>query len=171
MARWRLTAAHYLNVPGTEWEYKETDQNTGKQARRVFTVPALLNPNDPSDCNYPGEIIVAWKDKGQGRDIIFIGEPTPDMEPLDDEASAVSNKLRPKWVHPVESLSGNGFSGDLIAMLEKQMTLALKNQPTNVSAAGVSQEDFAKLQAQVAALMAQNAALAEQLVAKPLRRA
>ena len=78
MARWRLMNAHYLNVSGTEWEHKETDRSTGKQARKVFPVPMLLNPEDPADHNYPGEIIVAHEGKtAQRRDIIFVGQPSP----------------------------------------------------------------------------------------------
>ena len=31
MARWRLTAAHYLNLdPSEEYSYEETDRNTGR---------------------------------------------------------------------------------------------------------------------------------------------
>src|SRR6266705_2613092 len=105
MARWRLLTGHYLNVEGTEWEYKETDRNTGKQARKVFAVPLFMDPNDPSDHNYPGEIIVAnIADRAFARDIIFLGDPTPDMEPLDAEAEAISESLAPKWTHPIESL-------------------------------------------------------------------
>lgn len=104
MARWRLTAAHYLKVPGTEWEYKEVDMTSGRQARKVFPVPLHLDPNNPSDCNYPGDIIVK-QGKGEPRDIIFEGPPTPDMEPLDDEAEAISAKWREKWSHPIEDLA------------------------------------------------------------------
>lgn len=131
--RWRLTAQHYLNVPGTEWEQKETDRNTGKQARKVFAVPALLNPDDPSDQNYPGEIVVCHEGKGQGRDITFIGDPTPDMEPLDDEAKALSATFADKWNHPVESLAAQGadYGAQLVAMFEKQMgALSVKSAPS-----------------------------------------
>src|SRR5712664_1979266 len=76
MARWRLITGHYLNVlidgSPAEWEYKETDRNTGKQARRIFPVPVLLDPNDPADHNHPGEIIVCHEGAGDRRDIIFL---------------------------------------------------------------------------------------------------
>jgi len=110
MARWRLTSAHYLNVPGTEWEYKETDLNSGRQARRIFPVPMYLNPDWQQDHNYPGEIIVK-QGKGEPRDIIFEGPPTPDMEPLDEEAEAISAKHRPSWIHPIETLDAQGGIG------------------------------------------------------------
>ena len=61
MARWRLQGPHYLMTdPPAEWESKETDRNTGRQARKVYKVGRYLDPKDPSDCNYPelGEIIV-----------------------------------------------------------------------------------------------------------------
>ena len=171
MARWRLTAPHYLNVPGTEWEHKETDQSTGKQARKVFLVPALLNPDTASDCNYPGEIIVCYDGKGQGRDIVFEGDPTPDMEPLDEEAEAISATFRAQWQHPIESLAPNGesYSSDLLRMLEAQLLKAGKGEAAQaVPNSGVSREEFEALQAQLAALMAQNAELT---AAKPGRRA
>lgn len=162
MARWRLTQPHYLNVPGTEWEYKEVDRTTGKQGRKVYPVPLLLSPNEPSDQNYPGEIIVAQGKSASPKDIIFLGEPTPDMEPLDDEAEKISAACAPKWSHPIESLPGS-FSASLISNFEKQIASAFANNPTAiaspVSAGSVSSNDFAKLQAQVAELMARNSEL------------
>lgn len=160
MARWRLMQPHYLNVPGTEWEYKEVDRTSGKQGRKVYVVPLHLHPENPSDHNYPGEIIVGQGKTASPKDIIFIGEPTPDMEPLDDEAQKITDACKPKWQHPIESLPGN-YSASLISNLEKQIAQAIAGQPKveNVSAKGVSVDDFAKLQEQVAALMARNAEL------------
>lgn len=163
MARWRLRQKHYLNVPGTKWEYEETNRNTGKRNRVAFSVPVHLDPEDPSDHNYPGEVIVANKeDRAYRNDIIFLGEPTPDMEPIDDEAQAISDALRPKWQHPIESLPGD-FSASLISNFERQMKDLMNSgqaKPANpVSAGSVSAEEFAKLQEQVAALMAKNAEL------------
>lgn len=167
MARWRLRSAHYLNVPGTEWEYKETDRTTGKNGRKVFPVPLFLNPDDAADHNYPreGEIIVCHEGKGAAKDIIFLGEPTPEMEPIDEEAEAISASLASKWQHPIESLSGQGpgYTQSLLAGLEKQLSDAIKNQLTAPAAPvptnSVSAEDFNKLQEQVATLMARNAEL------------
>lgn len=179
MARWRLTAAHYLNVPGTEYEYKETDRNTGKQARKVFAVPALLNPDDVGDQNYRelGELIVCHEGKGQPRDIIFTnangtpGEPTPDMEPLDDEAQAISDSLRSKWQHPIESLASNGndYGAKLVELFQTQIDAMGGIKPTSVK--GVDPDAFAKLQAQVAELAETNAALTAQLAKPTARRA
>lgn len=91
MARFRLTAPHYLNVPGTEWEQNET-LPTGKIYRHRYKVHMYLDPKDPGDHNYPltGEIIVATvADPRYPLDLIFLGEPTQDMEPLDAEAEAL----------------------------------------------------------------------------------
>lgn len=117
MARWKLTEAHYLNVPGTQWEHKETDRSTGKQARKVFDVPLYLDPEQPADCNYfddgVGEIIVCYEGKGQPRDIVFEGPPTKAMTPLDAEAEAITAPWREKWLgsDPIESLPAN-FDAD-----------------------------------------------------------
>lgn len=158
MARWRLMSAHYLQVPGTEWEYKETDRVSGKQGRKVYIVPAYLNPNDAPDHNYPGEIIVCHSGKGQSRDIEFIGPPTPDMEPLDDEATALSDAMRPLWNHPINSLPGQGFSDSLLASFEKQLT-EIMNKSAKPIIGGVDPTAFAELQVQVQVLMARNAEL------------
>ena len=40
MARWRLTDAHYLAVEGTEWEYKEQNRETGRQAPKGLRGPS-----------------------------------------------------------------------------------------------------------------------------------
>lgn len=175
MARWRLQQPHYLNVPGTEWEYKEVDRTSGKQARKVYNVPLYLDPREPTDHNYPGEIVVA-QGSTQLKDIIFIGEPTPDMEPLDEEAKKISDSLAPKWKHPIDSLSGYGdYSASLISNFQKQIASAMANLPAApadpVSASGVDPDAFAKLQEQVAALMARNAELEAKAGSSVRRRA
>lgn len=115
--RWRLISAHYLRVPelpdGTkiEWEHKETARATGRTVRKLYPVPMLLDPKDPADYNYPGEIVVAHEVDGAHNlqnDYIFIGEPTQEMEPLNKAAEAISNSLRAKWEHPINSLPVNG---------------------------------------------------------------
>lgn len=170
MARWRLINAHYLNVPGTEWEYKEQDRTTGKQARKVFAVPTFLNPQDGADCNYPGEIVVCHEGKGQLKDITFIGEPTPEMEPMDEEAEAISKSCSHKWVHPIESLPGQGYSQSLLSSLEAAVAAAMAGQPKAPPAnASVDPAEFAALKEQMAILMARNAEL--EAPAKTARRA
>lgn len=173
MARWRLTAGHYLNVPGNEWEYKETNRDTGRQQRVVFPVPMLLDPQDASAHNYPGEIIVSNGKFPQPRDYIFEGPPTPDMEPLDDEAQAITDKERPKWIHPIESLPGQSYSQSLLDRFESEIAKLQAGQPAPRQAIPVNSIDpdaFAKLQEQVAALAEQNALLQGQLAEEHVDR-
>lgn len=169
MARWKLMNPHYLNVKeidGEEivWEYKETDRNTGRQARKRFPIPYLLDPKDPTLQNRAGDIIVSDGHNAVPGDIIFFGEPTPDMMPIDDEAKAISEKLAPKWQHPIDTLPANGdFSLALIRTFEKQMSDLVKQGTIvpNVSSNGIDPEAFKALQDQVKALMEQNAKLQE----------
>ena len=117
--RWRLIEPHYINVAcladGTkvEWEHKETARETGRTKRILYPVPALLDPKDPADQNYPqsGEIIVSRDVEGATHhrgDIIILGDPTPGMEPLNEEAQAITDALRHKWDHPIDSMPANG---------------------------------------------------------------
>lgn len=171
MARWALRQKHYLKVEGTRWRYEETDRETGERNEQEFPVPRLLDPDSPRDCRTAGQCVVAYKGSEVRGDWVFTGPPTPDMEPLDDEAKALSAGWEPKWANPISDLpSQGGFSDALLAGLEKQLTAAFANagamvQPTSLK--GVSQEDFTKLQEQVAALMAENA---EMKAAKPAGR-
>lgn len=173
-ARWRLRGKHYLNIvprngdEAIQWEYKETDRTSGKSGRKLFPVPALLDPDER-------EIIVSnAEDRAYPNDIIFVGEPTPDMEPINEEADKISESLEAKWAHPIESLPGT-YSQSLLSGLEKQLAdLMAKNpiQPMNpVSANQVDPEKFAALEKQVQALIQQNAALQAQIESKPARRA
>ena len=169
MARWRLTSAHYLNVPErdgqkSEWEQRETSRETGRQVRKLYPVPLLLDPKEPTDFNYPGEIIVAHGDKlHHPRDLIFLGPPTPDMEPLDDEAEAITKETSKKWVHPIESLSGNYGEG-IMAIFERQLQEIIRNsggipKAESVNLGGVPADAFAKMQEQINELVAKNAEL------------
>src|SRR5436853_5388679 len=109
--RWRLVNAHYLKVPvlqdGTEveWEHKETNRTNGRSVRKLFPVPMLLDTNDPSDYNYPGEIIVAHEPNddqtnANRNDYIFIGDPTPQMETPNEAAQAIHDSIRHRRDHP-----------------------------------------------------------------------
>lgn len=170
--RWRLTNPHYINVEaladGTkvEWEHKETSRETGRAVRKLFPVPALLNPDDASDHNYPGEIIVARRVEGatnpHHRDIIFIGEPTTEMEPLNPEAEEITAAQRPRWAHPIESLPANGgMTAHEQAFMEAMMKAFAQQAPapatTSVPVAQYDElkERLAKLEAMIAS---QNAA-------------
>ena len=164
MARWRLTASHYINVPGTEWEYKEVDRKTGKQKTRKFPVPQLLNPDDPSDWNYrhnqdEGEIIVCHDGKGEPRDIVFLGDPTPDMIPLDAEAKELTAAMAPKWNRPFEKIEGNSYADDILDDLTKQVADVRASQTTGGMPKGLEE-----LLTAMGAMMKQNQEIMTQLV-------
>lgn len=104
MARWKLTEAHYLKVPGTQWEYNSIDRRTGRPKREIFSVPLQLDPKSIDDLTKHGQpdpsfpsrdvedyIIVVTDAPGVNqRDVVFEGKPTPGMLPLDDEAKAIT---------------------------------------------------------------------------------
>lgn len=161
MARWRLTQPHYLRVPGTKWRYEETDRETGERAEQTFEIPRFLDPNNPRDCRSTGVCVVSYAQGAQPRDWIFEGDPTPDMEPLDEEATKISASFEDKWKHPIDSLeSQGGFGEALFRKLEQQLTQVLAGSKTPaVSVGGVSREEFEELQKQLATLMAKNVEL------------
>lgn len=145
MARWRLMTPHYLNIidPDSgeppEWVYAETDRTTGKARRKVYHVPQLLDPKDPTQLNFGDDIVVCQEGKGLPKDIIFFGEPTPDMEPMDEEAEAISASLMHKWTHPIDTLPINGgMNAQEQAFMEQMMKAfagAVPQQNTSVSQA------------------------------------
>lgn len=161
--RWRLTEAHYLNVPGTEWEQKELNQTTRKQVTKRYPVPTLLDPKEPSDWNYPEEIIVAYEGTKMPRDIIFVGPPTLSMEPLNEAAEKLLEPIRAKSQHPIESLPATGeFSTQLLETFTRQLEAAINRAggiPQAVPNTAVPSDVVAQLQAQMNALMEKNAEL------------
>jgi hypothetical protein len=174
MARWRLLEAHYLNVPGTEWEYKESDRETGRQARRIYPVPLYLDPKDPQDITDRENqwVVVSHKfDKAHPRDVVFTGPPTPNMEPIDDEATDISQGYldRGEWKHPIEALNMT-YSQSVLSEFEQKLASMLAGRidmmapPPNVSTAGVSQKQFDELQTTVKQLLEQNASLQNQIL-------
>lgn len=165
MARWRLTAPHYLSVPGTVWEYKEVDRTTGKQKRVTFDVPMYLNPNDPGDWNHKygqdfGEIIVSNGNDALPNDIIFSGDPTPDMVPLDPEAAKISASFAKKWKHPIESLTGS-YADVLLDQLQSEVAEARAKAPTTQI------DGMAELLAAMTSVMKQNQEILAQLARGP----
>jgi hypothetical protein len=152
MARYRLKGKHYLKIANIEWEQIEVDLSTGKQARKRYPVPAYLDPEDTSNCNYPGEIIVASKaSTAYPRDYIFTGPPTLDMEPLDEEAEVEFAKTCARGEHPIESLPANGqtFSDSLLEKLTRQLDdISIRNGPPSQG----SNDRVAALEAQIAEL-------------------
>lgn len=158
MARWRLTDNHYLHgeYPGegpTQWQHTETNRDTGRVARKNFMVPAYL-----------AKETIVCQDEKNPRDFAFIGPPTPEMEPLDDEAEAISAKHRAKWQHPIEGLAGTGgFNEALLANFNAQVEKLMSLQPLQPVAAapvgnGPTREEFEELQRQLQMVLAERAA-------------
>lgn len=164
--RWRLIEPHYINVPtlpdGTrvEWEHRETARETGRTVRKLFQVPILLDPKDAADHNHPGEIIVTHdvEDARMTRgDYIFIGDPTQGMEPLNEEAEAITETLRAKWINPIETLPVNGgmnadesrFMANMLKAFE-QMGSAAPTQSVPQAEYDTLKERLAKLEAAIA---------------------
>jgi hypothetical protein len=177
MARYRLNTGHYINALQwdgslTEWEYTEQSLVNNRMVRRRFKVPMLLDPRDNTCCNYPGEIIVSTKyDEKYPLDIIFEGEPTPDMTPLDDEARAKVEELSSKWIHPIEALPGN-YTQSLLDTLERQLASVATKSPiptaNPVSTNGIDNERLVKLEKLVSDLASANIALQAQLAGSPV---
>lgn len=116
MARWKLATSHYLNtVKPAKWRYAHTDRSTGEAIEKEFIVPRFLDINDPKcwttrfggvpisrgggDAGAEGEVVVCREGKGIPGDIEFIGDPTPDMIPYDEEAEAISATFQERWAY------------------------------------------------------------------------
>jgi len=145
MARWKLLNPHYLNcVDPTLWEYQETSRTTGKVIRKQFHVPRYIDPQDPGDWtkswgsgnDREGEVIVCQPGKGEDRDIEFLGDPTPDMVPVDDEARAISAKFSEHWRFKAEA-GETTFSQSLIDKFETEMG-EIQSRPAAVEIAGLA---------------------------------
>lgn len=161
MARWKLMVNHYLNVEGTKWEYTETDRITGRPKRTQFSVPRYLDILDPSDWTNrvgdTGEIIVS---DGKGmvgpKDIVFVGEPTPDMEPVDDEARKISNSYADQWRRGADAMvSGKSYADEIMDKLHDKMDDLSKvaQAPPKVQIEGL--DEVMKMMAQTMAALAQ----------------
>lgn len=149
MARWKLMTAHYINSPGTEWEYSETSRSSGKAIRRRFEVPIHLDPTDPSHWTQrqgsknqfndgeDGAIIVCTPGTGDDTDIIFLGDPTPDMLPVDDEAKSISDSFKGLWAYKPETEAGN-FSQALVDRFQTEMdSIKQSVKPTTMEIPGL----------------------------------
>lgn len=160
MARWKLMTSHYLNVPGEEWEYTENDRTTGRPRRMKYPVPRLLDVRDPT-CwtnqwgttgNEEGEIIVCHEGKGEARDIVFFGDPTPDMVPVDDEARAISASFEGRWQAQPDNMAGD-YSQSLVDKFQMEAA-ELQAKPVEVPG-------LAELTQAIGALVKQNQSMVE----------
>jgi len=171
MARWLLTQPHYLKVADTFWEQTETDRVTGRQKRKKYPVPMHLDPHCAQDWNNKpggassnisrggnsfdeGYITVCYADRGEPHDYVFEGDPTPDMEPIDDEAKQISAGYQ--WHDPTrffEVGDGMTFAERMILTMQDEMKA---QQPAQ-------NEALTDTLAMLAQVMAQNTALLAKL--------
>lgn len=162
MARWRVTAKHYINAKqfgeDTTWVREETNRDTGRAFRRTFAVPLYIDPEDPICINKNvGFCVVATEGSEMPGDIVILSPPTPDMEPMDDEAKKITAAESVKWKDPINSLPiniGEDFGNQLLAMLTTQFN-TVANQPTSASLKGASNDEVAELRRMVMALQEQ----------------
>lgn len=135
MARWRVLTPHYILAEQfgepTEWVREETNRDTGRAFRKTYKVPLYIDPNEAFYARVPsGMCVVALPGSERPGDIVFHGEPTPDMEPLDDEAAAISERQRHLWKSPIDNLPiniGEDFNALLTQTLEKSLSEAMRN--------------------------------------------
>jgi hypothetical protein len=157
MARWKVTAKHYVHAEQygqpTEWERQETNQDTGRMFRKSYRVPLYIDPDDRFCINkFEGFCVVARKGTEKPGDIVFFGPPTPDMEPMDEEAQAETDAEKHKWVNPIDSLApeiGQEFGKQLLEALNRQVDAAGRQQ--SISLKGASSSDIDELKKMVAA--------------------
>lgn len=167
MARWQLTEPHYLNVPGTKWEQTITNRATNRPERKTFAVPLYLHPDVESDHTrkdgFEG-IITVCQGEGHpdGRDIEFLGNPTPGMLPLDDEAKAISAKFNWEPTRGLDDVSqAESHTSKIMSGLIDQLTeMKTKTQ----EATGIQGMD--KFMETMAAMMAQNQQILATLAGK-----
>lgn len=149
MAIWKLLQPHYLNVEQVdefepvEYMYQEQDQETGRMRRKTWPVPMYL----------PAETFVSDQANPHNY-IVFKGDPTPDMMPMDEAAREISKRFEGKWKNAIESLPANGdFSASLIRGFEKQIDALIRSkgdEPVqNTSGKGVDPTQFAAMQKQI----------------------
>lgn len=157
--------SHYLNcVEPVKWEYKETDRSTGREKRKQLTVPRFIDINDPGDWtnrwgnrdNAEGEVIVCQPGKGEPSDIAFLGDPTPDMVPVDDEAKAISASFADRWRYKPDG-ADISYSQSMVDQFNEQQAETLA-KPQQVEVAGLTEMVTA-----LGALAAQNAELMKAL--------
>lgn len=173
MARWRLTAKHYIHASRygepTQWVREETSRETGRVNRKTYIVPMYLDPEQPADQNYPGEIIVAKAKGSHVQDIIVADDfvPTKDMEPLDEEAERLSAPVK-QQKDPIEGMPAYGaaygvsYADALLERLTSQLETAARVAPVSSG----SPDAVKKLQDEVTRLMDANAKLQAQLATR-----
>lgn len=171
MARWRLTEPHYLLTRDpTKWEYQEVDRITGRPKRSQFVVPLYLNPLYEDDTKSFGQpdpdgaidpvIIVSNGNGAMGKDVIFIGEPTPGMLPLDDEAKEISAKFKAQWDTPA-------LDRPSLSQLMEEKFLSQMSVMQTAAQAVPQAEGVSELMKSMAGMMAQQTEILARLAERP----
>lgn len=169
MARWKMTEAHYLKVPGTKWEYTETNRTTGRPMRTQFDVPFYISPHDDSDLKEfgqppNGDIIVTNKpDSAFPKDVVFEGTPTLGMVPLDDEARKQTAVLEKRGLSVTQGLEfedqNNSYVNKMLSGLIDKMT------DMKVEGAAPTTPGMADMMQTMAAMMAKQTEILDRLTA------
>jgi hypothetical protein len=133
----------------------------------MYKVPKHLDPRIEDDWNVringmDGEIHVCYEGKGLPTDIVFEGNPTPGMLPLDEEARDISAQF--SWT-PTEGIDEESQRKSFYARLSDTMI----NQLTDLKATTAmtpQTQGLDKLLEAMAALMAQNQQILTMLLGK-----
>lgn len=168
MARWKLTEPHYLNVPTERWEHTTIDSRTGKPSRKMYRVPKHLDPRIEDDWNFringmDGEIHVCYEGKGLPHDIVFEGDPTPGMVPLDAEAQEITSHFN--WT-PTQGIDEESQRAGFYAKLGDQLIDQMTELRAAHAMAAPQVQGLDKLLEAIAAMMQQNQQLLGLLAGK-----
>lgn len=147
MARWRLLEPHYITVlrdgATSEWAYKEINRANGREIVKKYPVPTHLDPKIQTDWTHrdmlgreqigakddDGYIIVGYGEGLHPQDIILVKDAkgklpiTPGMEPLDDEARALSAQYNERII-PLEGRDDATYSERLLDKFIEQLAEA-----------------------------------------------
>lgn len=174
MARWKLTEPHYINCKrdgnNCEWEYKEVNRANGREVRKKYIVPMLLDPKLEADWTHrasqfeDGQIIVATEGTSDSKDIIIDAKSvTPGMEPLDDEAREISSRINARVI-PVEGDPNASYSERLLDKFIQQLAETQSTVAHPPATIGIE-----KLLESMTAMMEQNQKILSTLVERPRR--
>jgi hypothetical protein len=143
MARWKLREAHYIHAirdgNRAEWVYKEINRVNGREIQKKFPVPMHLDPKMEIDWTHKpdhfedGYIVVALAGTTDHKDIIIEKESvTPGMDPIDDEAKAISAEISKRYIpiegaNPEQTYSANLLDHYIQQLAEAHSTASTAN--------------------------------------------
>lgn len=173
MARWRLMESAYLNVEGdrkAEWEYKEISRQNGREIKKKFSVPTLLDPKSADDWTHrespfeDGIIVLSNGNNPHPKDIIYKGPLFPAMEPIDDEARELSAAYN-KTIVQIDGRDDATYSERLLDKFIEQLADA---QATATQQSGT--KGFDDVLKSMTEMMAQNQKILATLVERDIKR-